>query len=79
MSRRRVNYKKAIKRGTYKIQFMLVAQAFQPVQMRVEGRSSINDPQFSKMLFIKNIKIISLSFNLLSAQAGKPVPPDFLG
>jgi len=31
----------------------LVAQAFQPVQMRVEGRSNINDPQFSKMLFMK--------------------------
>jgi hypothetical protein len=57
----------------------LVAQAFQPVQMRVEGRCSINDPQFFKMLFIKNIKMISLKLNPLSAQAGKPVPPDFLG
>jgi len=33
----------------------LVAQAFQPVQMRVERRRSINDPQFFK----KNIKMIS--------------------
>jgi hypothetical protein len=47
--------------------------------MRVEGRCSINDPQFSKMLFIKNIKVISLRFNPSSAQAGKPVPPDSLG
>jgi hypothetical protein len=47
--------------------------------MRVEGRCSINEPQFFKMLFIKNIKMISLRFNPLSAQAGKPVPPDSLG
>jgi hypothetical protein len=47
--------------------------------MRVEGRCSINDPQFSKMLFIKNIKAISLTYNPSSAQAGKPVPPDSLG
>jgi hypothetical protein len=56
-----------------------VAQAFQPVLMRVEGRCSINDPQFFKMFFIENIKMISLRFNLLSSQAGKPVPPDSLG
>jgi hypothetical protein len=46
--------------------------------MRVEGRSSIYDPQYFKMLFLKNIKMISLRINLLSAQAGKPVPPDSL-
>ncbi|MDP1761471.1 MAG: hypothetical protein Q8L43_04540, partial [Deltaproteobacteria bacterium] len=33
------------KRGTCKIHLRLVAQAFQPVQMPVEGRCSINDPQ----------------------------------
>jgi hypothetical protein len=47
--------------------------------MHVEGRCSINDLQFSKTLFIKNIMMISLRFNLLSAQAGKPVPPEPLG
>jgi hypothetical protein len=31
------------------------------------------------MLFIKNIKVIFLKYNHLSAQAGKPVPPDSLG
>jgi hypothetical protein len=41
------------KRGTCKIHLRLVAQAFQPVQMRVAGRCNINDPQFSKMLFMK--------------------------
>jgi hypothetical protein len=57
----------------------MVAQAFQPVQKRVEGRCNINDPQFFKMLFIKNPKVISLRFYPSSAQAGKPVPPDSLG
>jgi hypothetical protein len=57
----------------------LVAQAFQPVQMRVEGRCSINGLQFFKMFFIKNIKVIALRFHHSSAQAGKPVPPDSLG
>jgi hypothetical protein len=52
-----------------------VAQAFQPVQMRVEGRYSINNPQFFKMNFIKNIKVIPLRFHPSSAQARKPVPP----
>jgi hypothetical protein len=47
--------------------------------MRVEDRCSINEPQFSKRLFIKNIKMIALRFTPLSAQAGKPVPPDSLG
>jgi hypothetical protein len=35
------------------------------------------DPQFSKIFFIKNIQMISIRFNLLSAQAGKPVPPEW--
>ena len=67
------------KRGTGKIHPRLVAQASQPVQMRVEGRCSSNAPKFSKMLFINNIKAISLIYNPSSAQAGKPVPPDSLG
>ena len=41
------------KRGTCKIHLRLVAQAFQPVQMRVAGRCNIKDPQFSNMLFMK--------------------------
>ena len=56
-----------------------MAQAGKPVQMLAEGRCSINDPQFFKIFFIKNIKVISLKFNPSSAQAGKPVPPDSLG
>jgi hypothetical protein len=47
-----------------------VAQAFQPVPKRGEGWCRINDPQFSKMLFMKDIKLISFRFNPLSAQAG---------
>ncbi len=65
-------------KGTFKIHSRLVAQASQPVQKRVEGRCSINDSQFFKMLFIKNIKMIFVKINPLSAQAGKPVPPDYL-
>jgi hypothetical protein len=38
--------------------------------MWVEGRCSIKNLQFFKMLFIKNIKLISFKFNPLSAQAG---------
>jgi hypothetical protein len=38
--------------------------------------AAIDEPQVFKMLFIKNIKMISLKFNPLLAQAGKPVPPD---
>jgi hypothetical protein len=38
------------KRGAVKIHLSLVAQAFQPVQKRVEGRCSINNPQFSQLL-----------------------------
>jgi hypothetical protein len=36
-----------------KIHLRLVAQAFQPVQMRVAGRCNSNDPQFSNILFMK--------------------------
>jgi hypothetical protein len=41
--------------------------------------AAIDEPQVFKMLFIKNIKMISLKFNPLLAQAGKPVPPGSLG
>jgi hypothetical protein len=49
----RVYYQKVIKRGTGKIHLRLVAQAFQPVHLRVAGRRNMNDPQFFKMLFMK--------------------------
>jgi hypothetical protein len=46
--------------------------------MRVEGRYNINDPQFSKMPFMEEYQDDILQFYPLSAQAGKPVPPDSL-
>jgi hypothetical protein len=39
--------------GSCKNHLRLVVQAFQPVQMGVEGWCSINDPQFFQMFFIK--------------------------
>jgi hypothetical protein len=65
--------------GTGKIHLRLVAQASQPAQMSIEGRASINGRQYSNMIFIKDIRMICLRYHLLSAQAGKPVPPDSLG
>ena len=58
------NTKRTIQRASCRIHLRLVAQASQPVQMHVEGRCSINDPHFFKILFIKNIKMISLNLIL---------------
>jgi hypothetical protein len=47
--------------------------------MSIAGWASLNGHQYSDMPFINDIKMICLRYDLSSAQAGKPVPPDFLG